>query len=346
MNAPKVAYEVIYNQKDITKDILGNVIRFSYTDKSQGEADEIEIVLEDAARLWQNEWYPTKGDTISARIFDANGTLNCGSFTVDEVIGEGSKDGGDMIAIKGIAAGIKKKIRTKTSYAHENKTLREIANTVAGLHGFSVEGSIKDVRIARVTQYRESDLKFLKRLSYEYGYTFSVRDNKLIFTNIFELENKSSALTLHRSELVNWSITDKTSNTYRAAKISYHNPKEKKIVSFEQQEKEEAYQGAKADTLELRIKAENEQQAELKSRVALYRANSLQQEGAIDIPGNILAIAGNNCELQGLGMFSGKYYLETSTHSVDKDGGYTTNCNVKRVGLVNKSKQKNTTKKS
>lgn len=340
MNVQKVKYEVVYNGRNITEDILPHVLNFSYSDKSQGEADEITILLEDAGKLWQNNWYPSKGDTVSAKIFHpTQGTLNCGTFTIDEVSGEGSESG-DLFTIKGIAAGINKKIRSKNSYAHENKTLREIASHIAGKHGFTVEGTIQDVRIGRVTQYRENDLKFLKRLSFEYGYTFNVRDQKLIFTNVFDLEKKSSALTIHRSELINWSITDKTSGTYKDAKISHHSPRHKKTFSHTTRETEEAYQGAKVDTLEIRSKAENAQQAELKSRVALYRANSKQQEGNFTMPGNIYCVAGNNCTLEGIGQFSGLYYLAETTHSVDPSGGYTVAGSVKRVGLVEKAKQK------
>lgn len=339
MEAPKVRYEIIYNGKNITANILPHVINFSYSDKSKGETDELQLLLEDTEKLWQNEWYPAKGDTITASIIDVTGTLLCGTFTVDEVTGSGAMEG-DTITIKGIAAGINKKIRTKKSYAHESKTLREIANRIAANHGFTVEGKINEVRIDRVTQYRETDLKFLQRLAYEFGYTFSIRDKKLVFTNVFDLEKKSSALTILRSEITGWAITDKTSETYKSAKLSYHNPKSKKLITHQHTESEASYQGAKVDTLELKTKVENQQQAEIKSRVALYRANSLQQEGTIEMPGNIYAVAGNNCEFQGAGMFSGLYYIDAATHNVDKDAGYTISISVKRVGLVEKSKQK------
>jgi phage protein D len=345
MNVHKVKYEIVYNGKNITGDILPHVISFSYTDKSHGEADEISIVLEDKDNLWKSDWYPTKGDTVTARILHPlQGTLECGTFTVDEISGEGSESG-DTFTIKAISAGINKKLRTKKSYAHENKTLREIANHVAGQHGLKVEGTIADVRITRVTQYRKSDLSFLRKLAGEYGYTFSIRDQRLIFTSIFELEKKAAALTIHRTELLSWSITDKTSNTYKGATVSYHNPRSKKVVKHTTQESEEAYKGAKVDTLELRVKAENPQQAEIKSRVALYRANSLQQEGNISLPGNVYAVAGVNCEVDGIGMFSGLYYLDSSTHSVDASQEYTTDGAIKRVGLVAKTKQKKEKKK-
>src|SRR6266542_1094174 len=116
MVLPKATYEIIYNSTNITAAILPCVISFSYTDKAKSEADEIELTLEDSDKLWQNEWYPTKGDTITAKIFLLGQVLNCGIFTVDEIAGTGSRDAGDTISIKGIAAGINKKIRTKTSF--------------------------------------------------------------------------------------------------------------------------------------------------------------------------------------------------------------------------------------
>jgi phage protein D len=339
MNVPKVNYEIVYNGKNITGDILPHVLNFSYTDKSKGEADEIQIVMEDTAGLWANAWYPQKGDTVSARIIDINGTLDCGTFTVDEITGEGSGSG-DTFTIKAIAASINKKIRTKRSYAHESKSLREIANSIAAKNGLTLQGSIKDVRISRITQYRESDLSFLQRLSFEYGYTFTIRDKKLIFTNIFELESKAAALNIHRNEVISFSITDKTANTFKSARVSYHNPKKKKVFTHTANETAEAYQGAKVDSLEIRIRAENQQQAEIKSQVALYRANSMQQEGTIEMPGNIYAVAGNNCTFEGVGMFSGTFYLDSTTHNVAKDGGYASSLTIKRIGLIEKKKHK------
>lgn len=337
MFAPKTQYEIIYNGKNITGDILPSVKAFTYTDKATGEADEIEIILEDSKQLWQLDWYPNKGDIISAKIIDLGRVLNCGTFTVDEITGSGSKDSGDTFSIKGLAAGIGKKIRTKNSYAHENKSLREIVNTIATKHGLTVEGKIDNITIRRRTQYRQTDLNFLQSIGNEYGYTFSIRDKKLIFTNVFDLENKKEALTLHRKEIISYSITDKTSVMYQNARVRYHNTKQKKVVTHDVTESNEAFKGKKPDTLELHVRAENKQQAELKTKVALYKQNSMQQEGQIEMPGNIYALAGNNIELVGFGFFSGKYYLPESSHQVT-DNGYITSLNIKRIGFIEKKK--------
>lgn len=338
MNVPQATYEVIYNGKNITANILPYVKSFNYTDKSKGESDELEIVLEDAEMRWQNEWYPLKGDTMRGKIFYLGNVLDCGTFTVDEITSAGGSQG-DTLTIKGLAAGINHSIRTKRSYAHENKSLREIVNTIAVKNGFSVTGQINNVTIARETQHRETDLRFLQRLANDYGYTFSIRDKQLVFTDIFSVENKENSLTVKRQELTSYSINDKTSKSFISANISYHSPKQKKVISYQQDEQNESYTAAKKDTLQLHARVENAQQAEIKTKVALYRANSLQQQGNIEMPGNVFVLAGNNCELQFLGMFSGKYYIDSSTHSVDRDGGYTTTADIKRIGLIKKNKK-------
>jgi phage protein D len=339
MNVPQVQYEIIYNGKDITADIKPHVKKFTYTDKAQGEADEIEIVLEDVDGLWKNEWYPLKGDTVSAKIIDVNGTLDCGVFTVDELTSEGSEDG-DTFTIKGVAAHVTKPLRTRNNFAHENKTLREIANTIAAKHGLKLTGTIEEIRLERLTQYNETDLSFLKRLAWEFGYTFSVRADQLIFTSVYEIEDREAALEINRNEIISFSIADKTNTTFKSATVKHHSPKRKKLFTYTYNETRPAFNGVRSDSLQLTVKAENQQQAMLKARAALYNANSLQQEGTVSMPGNIYAIAGNAAEFVGAGRCSGRYYIHGSTHTVDPDGGYTTDIEIKRIDLVLKSREK------
>lgn len=333
MQAARSTYEIIYNGANITKSVLPYVISFTYTDKTNGESDELEIALEDKDGLWRNQWYPKKEDTITARITNLGNVLECGTFTIDEISGSGGNSG-NTITLKGIAAGINIAMRTKRSYAHENKTLREIANTIASKNGLTVEGNVPDIRIGRRTQYRMTDLHFLQKLGNEFGLEFSVRDKKLIFTSIFGLEDKSPVLTFKPGDLISWSITDKTADTYKNAEVAYNDPQTKEVISSEKDEDNEAFMSAKPDTLVLTDRVENKQQAEVKAKVALYNANSLQQEGSLEIPGNVYAVAGLNCALQApMGKFSGVYYIKSSTHSVSRGGGYKTSLEIKRVGM-------------
>ena len=131
MNLVPVAYKIIYNNKDITRDISDHILSISYVDKVQGEADEIEITVEDKDGLWQNDWYPEKKDTLEVFIDDNGLQLPCGKFSIDELKLSSSRGDGDVVSISGLAASITKKMRTKKNTAHENKTLKQLAQFVA-----------------------------------------------------------------------------------------------------------------------------------------------------------------------------------------------------------------------
>ncbi len=343
---PIAEYTILYNNKNITNDISQYVTSITYTDKTSKDADDIEINLEDKRQLWQNEWYPTKGAKISLQINYLGNVLNCGTFQIDEIVLSGAKDSGDIVTIKAISAGISKKIRTLKSFAHENKTLREIANTIAVANGLTLLGSIPNITIQRNTQYRETDLAYLYRLSKQYGLVFSIRDNQLLFYDVYELENRNAVRVIKKSDLTDYSINDKSFLTYSAARVRYHNPKTKSVVTKTVTANGDTLNMPKSDIKELHVKAENQQQAELKAKAALHAANSLQQGGTISLPGNTLYVAGNNIELQELGYLSGKYHITQSSHNISKDGGYACTLEIKRLALIAAEKHKSDVQKN
>lgn len=330
MNLLPATYKVLYNGKNITADITDHLMSIQYTDKVQGESDELELQLEDTDGLWQNAWYPEKGAKLSAEI-EFNGTsLNFGNFTIDEVEFSGGRSG-DTISIKAVAAGITKNLRTDHYAAHEKKTLREIANTIAASHGLTVQGTIPNVTFDRVTQYHQTDLNFLYRLAVNYGLVFNVRDKLLIFTSIYDLENKSGAITLDKSDLVSWSIKDKSAQVYKAVVVKYQDPADGDLKEAELADNET--EGVE-DELQVRGKVENKQQAEMTGKSRLHQANSTTIEGSFSTEGNPLLIAGNNVEMRGLGKLSGIFHITQSTHSIDRTGGYSTSFEAKRVGKI------------
>lgn len=343
----KPSFLIIYEGKNITKDISPNIISIRYTDKTEGASDDIEIVIEDSSGLWRSDWYPTKGDKIELSIGYDGDLVNCGKFEIDEIYLSGGGGRGDEISIRGIAAGVTGKLRTKQSSAHEKKSLRQIAETIAQKNGLTVQGDILDVTFDRVTQNTETDLQFLKRISYEYGHLFSVRDNKIIFTSIYEIEKGKAIVSINRGDLKNYNIKDTLSNSFKDAKVSYHNPKTRKVIDQKYNTVERTNADGlvykeitKGDTLVINTKAENAQQGQAKAKAALYRANTKQQEGDIEIVGSPLVLAGNNIEITGLGQISGRFHIEESTHTITKGEGYTTSAKIKRVGFVSLVKQK------
>lgn len=331
---------ITYDGKDITADVSECLTQFSYTDKVVGESDEISIAVEDVRGLWVGAWYPEKGAKITAQFGYAGRMVNAGTFEVQSVKLSGPPD---SITFSGLAAGIKSATRTKNSYAHEDKTLRQIAGVIASAHGFSVAGDIEDIKIARCTQYRETDLAFLARISADYGHAFSLRDSSLIFTSLYDLEGAEPVETIDKNDsgVGAYDFEDNTSRTYKKARARHHKPLSKAAIEANEElgTLPDGMGGAdSSDTLEVRERAEDEIQAKSKAKSRLHKANKKGVTGTLTIDGNPYLVAGNNITLTGWGNFSGVYHIEKSTHTIDKAGGYLTAIEVSRIKTIDASR--------
>lgn len=334
MTIEKVEYSIVYNTKDISRDLSPQILSINYTDKIGGESDTCEITFEDADKRWQNEWYPAKGDSIELTIRQNGQQLRCGTFEVDEIacaIG----NGGDIFTIRGIAAGIKKQLRTKKTYAHEDKTLREIANTVASEMGLTIIGTVPTIRLHREHQYQETPLAFLNRVGDDHGCVFSVRGKDLIFTFYKDLVDRKPSLVLYREDLISSEFRDTTNKTFKKCRVKHHDPVSKEVQEYVANYDNEGE--TSNDDLELRVRAENKSQAESKAKYALFKNNTSGVGGDISLPGSMLFISGNNFQLNGTGKFSGIYHILESSHSISRTGGYTTGGNIKRIKAVDPS---------
>lgn len=442
-------FSVVYAGKDITKDVTQNMISVTYSDRLQGQSDEVELVLDDTDGKWSNDWYPEKGDQIDLELGYEDMMVACGRFEIDEVEIQGPPS---TITIRALAAGINSPLRTKRSQAHEDQTLKQLAETVASRHGLTVvDGTISttkikvnfaserpeltaaaaairnaitvnkfevyretvrvhypgllaaadrlttkgraenateirqtvqgwraiwedrlmpdfettrqhalnfatkldtiaaslkdidqtitrsklDVQLARITQNREHDLEFLRRISMMYGVIFTIRGNEMIFTSMYDIEAGDSSNTYNRGDLMRYSMKDKATKTYTKARVQYHNPAEKKDITAEVNASdlpEVNKEVVSKDELVITDKrVESEAQAMEVAKAALYHANSKTAEATIDLPGAPTLVAGVNILLLGLGAMSGTWHVTESQHRIDKTQGYVTSAQLKRI---------------
>lgn len=325
-------YKLLYNGTEITADVSRFLIEVSYTDRSEGESDELAVTLEDTDALWRGDWYPEKGARLTFEYGYPNNLVPAGEFDIDEISLDGPPD---TITIRAMAAVTNKEIRTKRSFAHENKTLRQVVEATAARSGLSVQGVIDDVRFNRLTQDRQTDLEFLKKLSYEFGYLFSIRGDRVIFTSIFAIEQAAPAKSLLRRDLSSYNIRDKVGQTFQKADASYKNPLDNRVIRAQVDAIRDTYLAA--DTLQIRSRSETQQQADRKARVALYRENSRQQQGSVSFKGDPDIVAGVNIEILQIGELSGIYNVASSRHAFNRSSGYITALEIKRVALVDQS---------
>lgn len=339
----------MYAGKNITSSIEQYLITLTFTDKTEGESDEIDIQLEDSRQLWQGSWYPTKGDKMELFISRENGSeVRAGGFEVDEIEFSGPPD---TVSIRGQATGITKKLRTKRSDAFENVTVKQLAEKIASRNGLTVDGAMgkyAGLTHARISQNREDDLAFLKRVATSYGIFFSIKDSKLVFTDQQKIEARKVARVVDRKDMESWSFRDKSVKTYAGAQVAWKNPDTDEVVQATYKPEGDGFASESAggdifseftgqfansaDVFQSKERSENKQQAEAKAEAALYRANTKQKEGSFKVKGDPLLCAGNNVQVTGMGKMSGKWSIDTSTHSFSKGGGYSTDCTLKQVG--------------
>lgn len=328
--------KVTYNGVNITTDITSQLIDLQVVDKLSGETDELTIRVEDSDGLWRSSWYPRKRDRIAVELGYEDEVLAFGTFEVDEIEASGPPD---TVSIKAIAAGISKQLRSKRSSAHEGKTLRQVAQTVAAANSLTVVGDIGDIQIGRVTQDRETDMGFLKRIAGDYGYVFSVRDSQLIFTDVFELEKGGTVKQIDRTEVMSYSVKDTTKDTATTAEVSYSDPESAEEVDFEYESDELEGYGVdegevKSDRLKVDKRVENPQQAERVTKTALHKANSRQVTATLELPGDPRLMAGANIEFTGMRKHSGKYQLQQVSHTFSRGSGYTCSLDCNKIGSL------------
>lgn len=322
-------FRLLYKGFDISGEIAPHLIACTYTDKVHGEADEIEVEVQDKDGLWRGAWCPEHGDVVDLSIgYEPGPLVPCGAFEIDEPAAKMAR-GGDAFTFRGLSAPVSKALRTKKTKAFETQSLKQIAQKIASEHGLTLVGTPPEVSFERVTQRRERDLEFLSRMADHYGAYFSVRGKQLVFAKRDELHERAPVFTFRAGtdDYITADLKRASHKTYSKAKVSYFEGNQKKHISVEVEDGKVK----NGDTLRLDERVENEGQARARATSELQKANLKQQTATIVLPGNPLVVAGQIVELDaGFGRWAGRYVVKSSRHHVTR-GGYTTNIELDGV---------------
>ena len=330
---------LIYEGKDISRDIAPYLLSFSYTDNSSDKADDISLTLEDRERLWCADWFPSKGDTIRASIIvhdweaeNRTQSLPCGTFEVDQIECSGPPN---QVTIKAVSTLVSKPMRQeKHTKAWENVKLSTIAGDAAGKSGLALFwDSPEDPFFERRDQVETSELEFLSGLCRDYGIAVKVTDTQLVCYDEETYEGHSSVgeLAFGDKQLIRWSFSSKTAGTYKAAKLQYHDPV--KDETFEVEEAGDAEGTGR--TLEINQKADNLGDAQKIAKEKLRQVNKKEITANLTLMGDLRFVGGSNVNISGFGAFDGKYVIEKATHSVGD--AYTTKLDLRMGGASKKS---------
>jgi Bacteriophage probable baseplate hub protein len=319
-----------YLDVNITADVSQMVLAIRYVDRLEGASGELEVDLEDSEKLWQGPWYPALGDVVSLQIgYGGEALLDCGEFQIDELELDGPPD---VMRVRCLAAYITPAMRTANTVAYEDMGVMEIAAQIAAKYGLALVAagseSSSDVVFERVTQRRQTDLEFLKRLAREHNFDFTVRAGQLIFYDRAALESVPAVQTIVRSDTVRFSFRNRSRRIYDGAQFSYFDPDTKELISQSVSANSPSPTG---DTLKIVARCENAQQAMVKAEALLHLHDMVFVDAYLEGPGCTVLVAGNNVQLSGWGALDGTYLIETAQHRLARVAGYSTSIAARRI---------------
>ena len=344
-------------RKDVTQDIITDLLSLSYTDKETDEADELSLTLKDPHGIWAGTWSPDGGEKMEAYIYagDVSGKedsrLYCGKFFVDSLSTSGSPR---VLNIRAVSIPLNKPIRRKLkTRAWEKTALKDIAAAIAKEAGMALLYDAQDNPVYdRQDQKRESDLQFLSRLSREMGISLKVTDEKIVMFDQASYEKKEpvKVLTLKSSPILSWSFESSQSEKYKSVTVAYRDPKQKKKGTAAGYNMDLEKAGTKKSSnpavmtytytdpdasdqwqeYSLKRRAKSVSDAERIAKAKLRELNARSVTGSISLVGDPSLVAGVVVAVSGFGSFDGNFIVQEATHSVSS-GGYTTSLLLRRV---------------
>lgn len=325
--------QLLYEGRDISGDIGPDMISFTFTDKFGGdETDDVQLVISDRDRLWQDAWLPERGHSLRPSITCVNWfedgdsySLPCGEFQVDEVEFEAGDT--DKVTLKGVPAAVKSAIAgQKKTRGWQSTNLLQVATDIAAGAGLAVEYHADAVPLARTDQRQENDLGFISRLAKENGCRAKVTDGKLVLLS-GAAGDGFPAVALDRSLGGSFRGKIVTAEVYAGSAVTFMDPATGKNYKYEYRPDGAPKTGK---VLTINRRAESVAQAQQMAKAALREKNAGQMTGEWSGMGDPRLRAGGMVSLTGFGKFSVSYRIKEATHTVTSTS-YTTSASLESV---------------
>lgn len=319
------SYRILYQGKDITKDISYLVLSVNYSDNIMGTADEISIDLNNKDGRWFNEWMPDLADKINLYIGYEDNLLNCGTFSIDQKIYKGFPE---ALSLKGNSYPLAatKMFQTNKTRVFENTSLQNIVNQIINENNLQPFVKLKeDINIKRIEQQNIPDSKFLEELAKKYDCIVQFMDEKVVFSSWQYLENIPAKITIEKSEIINYSIDDNNHTLYKEAVVEYFDKEENKLKTYTFKDPYIKF----GETLKVIDKVESLEEAKATARSALRANNIITAKISLTLMGDTRLVSGLTINLKGFGNYDGKYIVSTAKHTIDY-GGYKTKVELRQ----------------
>lgn len=333
MKARRSKLQVFYDNHDISADLQPHLVSWSHTDNLSGQADDLQITVEDKERKWSGPWMPDEGAVLKARVVRENWEkegmtdyLSLGEFEIDEVSFSFPPS---TVSIKAISVPESSSLRgERKNRAWEKTKLSVIARDKASKACMKLFFDTEDISYDRIEQTEETDLVFLMRLCNDAGLCLKITDKQLVIFDEEKYEQRPAIDTIKRDgpSIKSFSARTTTQGTYKACRVEYSSPKGKKKFSYTYTPPNGPKTGR---TLYVNQRVTSISEAQRLAKKKLRETNKNALVISISLIANNVYVAGHTLNLQGFGKkFDGKYIIIQITRS--QQNGYEMNMELRK----------------
>ena len=310
------------DSKPLNDQVMARIMTLSVTDNKNLDADELTLTLDDhdgALAL------PKRGVKLQCWMgFEDAGIHDMGIYIVDSSEWAGTPD---TISIRAKSADFKSSLKSGHSQSYHNKTLGEIAETVAKRQQLtlSIKPELVSIDVGHVDQTDESDIHLLTRLCHQYGAVVNIKHGKLL---IFTANSNVSAsghpldittITRQTGDQFRYSVEDRQSD-YDNVSASYQDTKtatRKTVNNNEAKTKTRRLKGT-YKSKEAATAAANAEAKRIKEEQAKFSITTAYAYPAVTTESPI-TLQGFKADIDAL-----KWTVDKATHTYGKSSGLTT----------------------
>lgn len=325
MLARRARLQLTYDGVDISTDIQAHLINWTYTDNMSGQADDLQVNLEDREQLWSGPWFPDKGATLKTKVIRENweqdgqkDELSFGLFEIDEIEINSPPS---TVTIKAISVPESCSLRGENkNRAWEKTKLSVISKDIT--HGAGLKlffDTDDDPEYDRIEQTEQSDLEFLQKTCADAGLALKVSDAQVIIFDEAKYEQQDSIETIIKGQARIKSYRARTtlSGLYKSCRVDYHDTEKKEGIKYEFTPPNPPKTGR---VLVVNERVKSVAEAERLAKKKLREANKDGTTFSLTLMGDIKYLAGLTVNLSGWGAFDGKYIITQATHG--QQSGY------------------------
>jgi len=277
------------------------VSSISFRDEAGAYSDRLDISLK------PNYPRPLTQDKITLMLVNIHGTMNCGVFYVQSV----TRNNNFSLVVGATGVEFNESQKEKISKNYKDTNLKNIVSIISKRLDKKLNYKAPNYYINSLNRTDETDISFLERIAKEHDVLFSIKNDVLYFVS-----KTDESIPIFKVD-----INQASSSSIKHSKKTKYNSAKAKFWDKRAGKEQEVMVGKGKPILEVRGAFTTKDEAKIKAKAKLDKAQRGQVTGHVEIRGQEL-YAGTRLELYNTYQEEDNdmYYIESVNHTFTSAG--------------------------